>query len=678
MKNSVLIKCLVILLMLTGLVGCGGHGGSSNNVGVTTGGGVGVSLTTPTGSTVIYEGTQIEIDATVLGDASNAGVTWSLVAGSVGTIASQTPTKLIYQAPASVVGAFSATVIATSITSPTEYSQASITVNGTPVILTPAIFPANEKVAYGTYLSVAGGTPPYVWSISAGTLPAGLSLSGSTSASTSIQGTPTAPGISTVTVLVTDYNGLTASQDVTLTVSPQTACLLAGQYAYLSMGLYQAYPAVRAGSFTVNATTGVVTGMFDAKNSGGASSGAALTDGLCATRAQNYGEMTMVSASRNEKFNYVTASSLNLGHLQQNDSTGDLAAGQFTRQDSAAFNFNQLQGAWVFGVVGDDGQKNRLVEIGQLSLDASGAAIGVADNNAVSNAAVNGTLSALFTVPDANGRGTVTWQVNGQSLPMAYYVVDANSIYLVSNDTSLTTPRVAGRMTRQSGLNFDSTSLTGPGITSSVLSLWGSTSGQSQPNATVALARLSGSTAQTGNASAAVDVALDTVASGAVDVYATYAAQSYSVAAINGRGSLTLSASGAATRTLVFYTDGAGGGYFLEPSSAAGNFGILQPQIGVPFTSFAATYFQGGTMFAVATAPISTLAQLLLQNGSLSGAVSGSYALYADTGRVVASVSRTLLGGSDLVIYLLSANALVAMGDGLNSQNSQIAWFEAF
>ena len=175
MKNSVLIKCLVILLMLTGLVGCGGHGGSSNNVGVTTGGGVGVSLTTPTGSTVIYEGTQIEIDATVLGDASNAGVTWSLVAGSVGTIASQTPTKLIYQAPASVVGAFSATVIATSITSPTEYSQASITVNGTPVILTPAIFPANEKVAYGTYLSVAGGTPPYVWSISAGTLPAGPS-----------------------------------------------------------------------------------------------------------------------------------------------------------------------------------------------------------------------------------------------------------------------------------------------------------------------------------------------------------------------------------------------------------------------------------------------------------------------------------------------------------------------
>ena len=675
MKNSVLIKCLT-MLMLTVLVGCGGSS-SPKSVGVNTGGAVGVRLTTPTGSTVITEGAQIEIDATVLGDTTNAGVTWALVSGSVGTIVSQTPTKLIYQGPANVTGAASATLIATSIASPLEYSQVSITVNGTPVILTPAIFPANQTVAYSTYLSVAGGTGPYVWSISAGTLPTGLSLSGSTSASTAIQGTPTVPGTSTVTVLVTDSKSLTASHSVTLIVRAKAACLLAGQYAYLSMGFYQTYPAVRAGSFTVDDTTGAVSGIFDAKDSGHAFSGTALTSGLCATRAQNYGTLTMVSANRNEKFDYATVSALNRGHLQQNDSTNDLVAGQYVLQDSTAFNFAQLQGNWVFGVAGDDGQKNRLVEIGRLSLANTGVAVGVADNNALTSPAVNGTLNATFTTPDANGRGTVGLQVNGLTLPMAYYVVDANLIYLVSTDTSHTTPRVAGRMTRQGGLSFDATQLTGSG-TSSVLSLWGNIYGQSQPNATVALAQLSGSTAQSGNQSAAVNVALDTVASGVVDAYKGYVAQPYSIAAINGRGALSLSASGAITRDFVFYTDGAGGGYFIEPASTTGNFGILQPQSGLPFTSFAAHYFQGGTMFAVATAPISTISQVLLQNGALSGNISGSYALYADTGRIVANVSRVLLGGSDLVIYLLSANSFVAMGDGLNSPNSQIAWFEGF
>ena len=678
MKNSVLIRCLVTALALLAVAGCGGGSSAPRNVGVNTGGAVGVRLTSPTGTTVIYQGAQIEIDATVLGDATNAGVTWVLVAGSVGTIVSQTPTKLIYQGPDSVTGAVSATLVATSIASPLEYSQVSITVNGTPVIQTPAIFPANEGVAYTTYLGVSGGTGPYAWSISAGTLPAGLSLSGSTSASVAIQGTPTTPGTSTVTVLLTDAKSLTASHSVTIIVSPKAACLLAGQYAYVSMGFYETYPAVRAGSFSVDGTTGAITGIFDAKDSGHALSGASLTSGLCTTLARNYGALTMVSAKRSEKFDYATVSGLNRGHLQQNDSTNDLVAGQYVLQDSSAFNLTTLQGNWVFGVAGDDGHKNRLVEIGRLALASTGAAVGVADNNAVTNPVVNGSLGATFSAPDAHGRGTVELQVNGQTLPMAYYVVDANLIYVVSTDTSLTTPRVAGQMTRQANvIAFDATHLTGLG-TASVLSLWGNIYGQSQPNATVALAQLSASTAQPGNQSAAVNVALDTVASGAVNVYKGYAAQSYSIAAINGRGSMSLSASGAVTRNFVFYTDGAGGGYFLEPDSATGNFGILQPQTGLPFTAFAPHYFQGGTMFAVATAPISTVSQVLLQNGSLSGNVSGSYALYADTGRIVANVSRVLLGGSDLVIYLLSANAFVAMGDGLNSPNSQIAWFEAF
>jgi Putative Ig domain/IPT/TIG domain len=53
---------------------------------------------------------------------------------------------------------------------------------------------------YSASLQVSGGTPPYEWSISSGSLLPGLSLSGSGV----ISGTPTKPGSSGFTVLVTD------------------------------------------------------------------------------------------------------------------------------------------------------------------------------------------------------------------------------------------------------------------------------------------------------------------------------------------------------------------------------------------------------------------------------------------------------------------------------------------
>ena len=45
---------------------------------------------------------------------------------------------------------------------------------------------------------------------------------------------------------------------------------------------------------------------------------------------------------------------------------------------------------------------------------------------------------------------------------------------------------------------------------------------------------------------------------------------------------------------------------------------------------------------------------------------------------MVAAVSRTILGGSDLVIYIVSPTKLVIMGDNLNISNSQLAWFRAY
>jgi hypothetical protein len=58
---------------------------------------------------------------------------------------------------------------------------------------------ATKGINYSTSLTATGGTAPYIWSVSSGTLPPGLSISGS-----NISGTPTTTGTSTLTIKVED------------------------------------------------------------------------------------------------------------------------------------------------------------------------------------------------------------------------------------------------------------------------------------------------------------------------------------------------------------------------------------------------------------------------------------------------------------------------------------------
>lgn len=78
---------------------------------------------------------------------------------------------------------------------------------------------ATQNSAYSTQLAATGGTPPYTWAVSSGSLPAGLSFS----SSGLLSGTPTATGSSTFSVIATDNANPKVSsqpQSLTLTVSP--------------------------------------------------------------------------------------------------------------------------------------------------------------------------------------------------------------------------------------------------------------------------------------------------------------------------------------------------------------------------------------------------------------------------------------------------------------------------
>jgi outer membrane protein assembly factor BamB len=83
-------------------------------------------------------------------------------------------------------------------------------------VVTNTVLPdAARNVAYSATLVASGGKSPYTWSLSSGTLPAGLTLAGSTG---KITGKPTTLGTSSFTVKATGSDAKTATKALSITV----------------------------------------------------------------------------------------------------------------------------------------------------------------------------------------------------------------------------------------------------------------------------------------------------------------------------------------------------------------------------------------------------------------------------------------------------------------------------
>src|SRR5690606_14489481 len=106
-------------------------------------------------------------------------------------------------------GTFIFTVTATDANGVTGSRAYVLPVLASPIVLTPVSLAGGTVGAgYGGSVSASGGMAPYAYSISAGALPAGLTL-----ASTgSLGGTPTAAGTFNLTVTATDANGVSGSR----------------------------------------------------------------------------------------------------------------------------------------------------------------------------------------------------------------------------------------------------------------------------------------------------------------------------------------------------------------------------------------------------------------------------------------------------------------------------------
>ena len=86
----------------------------------------------------------------------------------------------------------------------------------TPTVTTPSLADGTTGSSYSATLAATGGTGSYTWSVTLGSLPAGLLLNTSTGV---IHGTPTGTGTATFTVSATDGTPKTGSKSLTLTVN---------------------------------------------------------------------------------------------------------------------------------------------------------------------------------------------------------------------------------------------------------------------------------------------------------------------------------------------------------------------------------------------------------------------------------------------------------------------------
>ncbi len=211
----VLLVFFAVALDILSLTGCGG----SSHKAIT------VTIGTPS-ATSLDEGDSVSLTATVANDTTNAGVTWSITCsvGTCGTLSNNTSTSVTYTAPAQVTAQFTVTITATSNAKGGITGTVTLTIVVPPTIGTASgpLTGGSVGSTYSVTFSASGGVTPYIWSVSQGTLPAGLTLSSSAG---TITGVPTASGSSDFTITLTDSGSpaLTFSLTFSITIAAAPA-----------------------------------------------------------------------------------------------------------------------------------------------------------------------------------------------------------------------------------------------------------------------------------------------------------------------------------------------------------------------------------------------------------------------------------------------------------------------
>jgi len=172
-----------------------------------------ISITT---SSLPADTVSVAYNQTLSATGGTGALTWAIYSGTLPTgLSLNTSTGAITGTP-SASGTSNFTVRATDTVSASATKALSIVVNPVPSITTSSLPNGTVGASYNQTLARTGGTTPFTWAISSGSLPAGLSLVASTGV---VSGTPTASGTSNFTARVTDNVGATATKALSIVVT---------------------------------------------------------------------------------------------------------------------------------------------------------------------------------------------------------------------------------------------------------------------------------------------------------------------------------------------------------------------------------------------------------------------------------------------------------------------------
>lgn len=227
-----------------------------------------IAVSVSPATTTVDGGNSVTLTATVLNDAANAGVHWTL--SGQGALSNTTATSATYTAPTQPPDQLSVNVMATSVTNPVQSAYTAITV---PAIPTLSVADYNVLTHVGTPLSVqlqaTGGIPPYTFAIASGSLPACVSFTNGTFSTTGAPG-KSCIGSSNLQIKITDSG----------TPTPVT------NSAPLNVAILAAPAIAFSGNVPLNATVGQAYTGTTATATGGAGAlsfavtSGALPDGL--------------------------------------------------------------------------------------------------------------------------------------------------------------------------------------------------------------------------------------------------------------------------------------------------------------------------------------------------------------------------------------------------------------
>ena len=142
--------------------------------------------------------------------------TWSVSAGSLPGGLTLSPSGGAIAGTPTTGGTFSFTVTVTDSNNVSTSKSFSLSIAALLAISTQPTLPSGGVgTAYSQSLTAVGGTAPYAWLVSAGSLPGGLTLGPS---SGTISGTPTSVGSFSFTVQVTDNNSVSVTKGFTLAI----------------------------------------------------------------------------------------------------------------------------------------------------------------------------------------------------------------------------------------------------------------------------------------------------------------------------------------------------------------------------------------------------------------------------------------------------------------------------